>query len=101
MTPGMQRMNTIALLIAVVLLIIFLVLHNKPARAQEVNCQLVTVAYPKMQISMVSKQCWIIPAGAIETPPLPRAKPCKMKGRVRIDGECWIPRRVKLMHKRK
>lgn len=101
MTPGMQRMNTIALLIAAVLLIIFLVLHNKPAKAQaQVNCQLVTVAYPKMQISMVSKECWIIPA-AIVNPPLPRAKPCKMKGRVRYENGCFLPRRHKLMHGRK
>lgn len=99
MTPGMQRMNAIALLIAAVLLIIFLVLHNTPAKAQ-VNCQLVTVAYPKMQISMVSKECWIIPA-AIVNPPMPRAKPCKMKGRVRYENGCFLPRRHKLMHGRK
>lgn len=56
MTEKEQRHKVRLLLIAGVLIILAFILHNSKAEAR--NCHIVTEAYPKLQLSMVSKVCW-------------------------------------------
>ena len=85
--------------------IIALVLAVPTVAEAKSDCRLVIETYPKIQLSLVSKQCWTTPDKTItetllmepaaEPAPSPPERPkCRMKGRIWHEGKCWLPERI-------